>query len=109
MLAGSGSARAVKELTVDIVVPEGRKCNPVIVVWHDGMRAELNDLTVKTWEEMLAGHNDTGRDSNIVWTGTHKVTHSKLEVTSRQDRRPIAILREQERQILQVNLRVFLD
>jgi hypothetical protein len=80
---------------------------PAIAEWVDGDRREMPDITaaeLASWGASGSGAKSTGE---AFWAGEHTVTKHHLSVKRRQDRRLLAALFEQKKQICSVQVLIF--
>jgi hypothetical protein len=83
----------------------------IIARWDDGSMFTIEDMTVQAYRQQADQRGTKERD--CLWTGSHTVTHHRLEIKQRPDKelknKPLSTkllmsLYEQGRQILQVRV-----
>lgn len=92
------------EFAMEARRPEGAKdTDAVEAVWTDGHQQRVQGMMCIEYETL----GKQRQDPSEMWVGERASNHNKLTVARKQDRSMLIILKEQGKQILQVNVKAW--
>lgn len=85
--------------------PDCPPSGPMLARWPDGSTHDVSELSVQEYQEIKRSRGTGKKDPEKHWEGEHKTTHHLLRISPKPDKKGVRlmILREQKKQILQVN------